>query len=164
MDAGAYDYFVTTVLTCPSYPVLNKSCAYESLHALPSLLAELTALRDGLQALASALTTGDELELYTDPTATMRDSGSVARCTSLAARIHEIINTYSCPIRVSRIRRRIVSAHAAVDRACHRDLPQPLLLIPVSTIELLVEKKTLRRATGALLPPRRTDLPSGLAR
>ena len=112
------------------------------------------------------MTTEMKLDIYTDSTTAIRDLRRVARATSMSARIHAILDTYPCPVRVLWIRRDMIPAHIAADRACRRiDLPRPLPLLQVSNLEqLLVEKENLRRATRALLPPRGTDLQSGLAR
>lgn len=69
------------------------------------------------------------------------------------------MDTYPCPVHVLWIRWDMLPAHTAGDRARHRDLPLPLPLLPVSTVEELLGKRgTPRHAT------RGTYLPSGLAR
>lgn len=60
-EAGAFDCFLTKALTFPSYPPLNQSCVYKLLCAIRSLLAELTAIRDGQLPLASTLSTAGKL-------------------------------------------------------------------------------------------------------
>ncbi|XP_077560545.1 ras-related protein Rab-38-like [Haemaphysalis longicornis] len=42
-------------LLCPVYPDASQTSVYQTIRTLPSLLAELTAIRDGLQALTPAI-------------------------------------------------------------------------------------------------------------
>lgn len=54
-DAGAQDGILTTVMQYPSRSEPNQSCVYKTLFTLPSMLAELTVIRDALKPLMPAL-------------------------------------------------------------------------------------------------------------
>lgn len=126
VDAGTHNCFVTTSLTCPFYPALEQSCAYETLQDLP-IGRTIAAIRDGLLALSSTETSAAKLTIFTDSTASIRDLRRVSRCTSLAASIHAIMDTYLYPVRALWIRSDMLPPYIAAYRACHRrDLPLPL--------------------------------------
>lgn len=86
------------------------------------MLAELTAVLDGLRALTPALLQapgGTTLQLCADSTAAMRGLCRVNNNSAVSRDIHEILDAYPCPLWLSWVWPNTLPAHMATDGACH---------------------------------------------
>lgn len=167
VDAATDNCVLHTSLVCPAQPEIQHICSYVTEAPFPSVLAELTAIRDGLTVMISKMDSlsHDKLLVYTDSTQAVRELRKVTSSIDIASDIHRLIHSCACPVRVLWTRRS-APAQVEADAACHPATVQhPLPLLRLSPKDsLLVHKETLRRSTRALIPPRGSDLPGGLTR
>lgn len=167
VDAAIDNCVLHTSLVCPAQPEIQHICSYVTEAPFPSVLAELTAIRDGLTVMISKMDSlsHDKLLVYTDSTQAVRELRKVTSSIDIASDIHRLIHSCACPVRVLWTRRS-APAQVEADAACHPATVQhPLPLLRLSPKDsLLVHKETLRRSTRALIPPRGSDLPGGLTR
>lgn len=64
VDAGAHDGVLTKWMRCLVYRDVTQACVFQTLRSLPSLLVDVTAVRNGLQALTPALVQAPDVLLY----------------------------------------------------------------------------------------------------
>lgn len=120
VDAGVADGILHTSLVCPTMPSINQTCSYFTEAPPSSLLADLVAIRDGLCALASELGAAPppRLVLYTDSTQAARELRCVNSTLGITCEVHQILQSFPCPVRVLWTRRS-TTTHALADSAAH---------------------------------------------
>lgn len=169
MDAGPRMPFYLSPCSVSSTQTPLKIASTKQVVSLPSLLAELTAIRYGLHALTPILRRapgGAILHLYTDSTAAMRDLCRVSNNCAISRDIHTLLYTCPCPLRLLWIRRNTLRARIEADRDRHPMFIHRLLpMLTTGPLEYFLKRKEdLRRATCPVVLIYGTDYPNRLAR
>lgn len=119
VDAGVAQNLLHTSHVCPTHSEVQQTCSYLTEAPLPSIMAELLAIRDGLTSSEPRLRINPPscLHLYTDSTQAVRELRRVAKSLDLTCDVNRIVNSFPCPVRV-RWNRRSTPAHTDADAAC----------------------------------------------
>ncbi|KAH7976838.1 hypothetical protein HPB52_020468 [Rhipicephalus sanguineus] len=131
VDAAIDNCVLHTSLVCPTLPETQHTCSYVTEAPFPSVLAELTAIRDGLTLMIPKVDclSLNRLLVYTDSTQAVRELRKVSSSLDIASDVHRLIYSCACPVRVLWTRRSTL-AQMAADAACHpAEVQHPLPLL-----------------------------------
>lgn len=166
-DASCTDIRVVTSTVVQGRPSISANYVYRLITPVPSVSAELLAIRDAKNLVIAASTSPAPIIIIrTDSTSAIKEIRKVYSAHPVANEVHRMTAQMPGQIRIQWIPRGTISAHIQADTATHSELPLAVEAHFPSDPQgdFLHRKEILRHTTRDLIPPCGSNLPGGLTR